>query len=450
MTVRSWQFPFLGLKQFPPTLSDFEIRYFFGLNRDERLAINTRRGELLRIAAVVHIGFIRMTGRTLDAFDRIPPTVLAFVGQQLNVTAPELSTLRALYRWETTLFEHQAWAAKQLAFRPYNDRRQRVLTTQLKREATKTVLLAELQRYAKRWLYDRKILLPSRRKLDRLVRRMWRDADREALREIQEVVPENIRAQWYAAVLNRRSSGETYLEWLQTPPGKRNESTLKAMLEKLDWLKALKVDQYDLSSIRLVRQRHHARKIRWQEPLQLRTYSEPRRSTELSCFLRITLLHATDVIVSLIEMKVLSIQRAVIDKAKQQMASVLPNSRVLLRRIRCMLEDDSLGDSELRSQLLEVVPNVSALSNSRAAYVRCLLSEPRSPVRRLLKLFLVLDFESHNANLMAAVDYLCAAYLLGHQKLPKEIAIEFAPLWHDLLLGQDRRRALRAFEAAVM
>jgi hypothetical protein len=192
-------------------------------------------------------------------------------------------------------------------------------------------------------------------------------------------VPQDIRAQWYAAVLNKRSSGETYLEWLQTPAGKRTESTLKDMLEKHEWLKALKVDQYDLSNIRLVRQRHHARKIRRREPIQLRIYSEPRRGAELACFLRITLLHATDVIVSLIEMKILSIHRAVIDKAKQQMASVLPNSRVLLRRIRCMLEDDNLGDSELRSQLLEVVPNVTALSVSRAAYVRCLLSEPRCP-----------------------------------------------------------------------
>lgn len=52
----------------------------------------TRRGELHRIAAAVHIGFIRMTGKTLDAFDRIPAPVLAFVGQQLKVGAPELGT----------------------------------------------------------------------------------------------------------------------------------------------------------------------------------------------------------------------------------------------------------------------------------------------------------------------------------------------------------------------
>jgi hypothetical protein len=51
---------------------------------------------------------------------------------------------------------------------------------------------------------------------------------------------------------------------------------------------------------------------------------------------------------------------------------------------------------------------------------------------------------------MAAVEYLRAAYLLRHQNLPKEIDIDFAPLWYDLLLGQDRRLAFRAFEAAVM
>ncbi len=152
--MHTWQYPFLGLRQFPPEVTEFEIHHFFGCNREELAAINTRRGDLHRIAAAVHMGFIKMTGRTLDAFDRIPASVLSFVGEQLNLVAPELSTLRALYRWKATLFEHQSWAAKQLGFSSYVERRQRVLLTQLRREADKAVVFPELlgpspQRYKK-------------------------------------------------------------------------------------------------------------------------------------------------------------------------------------------------------------------------------------------------------------------------------------------------------------
>jgi hypothetical protein len=78
-----------------------------------------------------------MTGRALDELNRIPAQVLTHVGEQLHIQAPELSTLRALYGRERTLLEHQVWATKTLGFSPFNNHRQRVLTTQLKRETQK-------------------------------------------------------------------------------------------------------------------------------------------------------------------------------------------------------------------------------------------------------------------------------------------------------------------------
>ena len=45
---------------------------------------------------------------TLEAFDHIPREVLAHMARQLALPAPELATLRALYRRRPTLFEHQS------------------------------------------------------------------------------------------------------------------------------------------------------------------------------------------------------------------------------------------------------------------------------------------------------------------------------------------------------
>ncbi len=57
-----------------------------------------------------------MTGTTLDALDYVPRSVLGHVGEQLEMSAPELTTLRALYRRPMTLFLHSVGLVSTPAF----------------------------------------------------------------------------------------------------------------------------------------------------------------------------------------------------------------------------------------------------------------------------------------------------------------------------------------------
>ena len=74
--VQHWRVPFLGLQAIPPELTDFEIRYFFSYTAKERAAIFSRYGDRHRLAVALQIGMLKMTGRTLDAFETVPPPVL--------------------------------------------------------------------------------------------------------------------------------------------------------------------------------------------------------------------------------------------------------------------------------------------------------------------------------------------------------------------------------------
>jgi uncharacterized protein DUF4158 len=106
-----WQLPFLGLHAFPADLTAFEIQHFFAFTPHERQAIVSRYGDHHRLAAAVHIGFLKMTGRTVDAFDTLPVPVLRQLSTDLGLQVPELTTLRALYGRGQTLLDHQAWTA---------------------------------------------------------------------------------------------------------------------------------------------------------------------------------------------------------------------------------------------------------------------------------------------------------------------------------------------------
>lgn len=89
---------YLGSRRFPREMSTFEVRRFFTLSSNDRHVLRRRFRSRSRLGAALQLGFVRMAGTTLDAFDYVPRAVLEHVGHQLGMSAPELTTLRALYR----------------------------------------------------------------------------------------------------------------------------------------------------------------------------------------------------------------------------------------------------------------------------------------------------------------------------------------------------------------
>ena len=71
----------------------------------------SRYGDALRLGAALQIGFLKMCGRPLDVIQRVPAELLKHLADRLEVPAPTIATLRALYlRRRRTLYEHQRWA----------------------------------------------------------------------------------------------------------------------------------------------------------------------------------------------------------------------------------------------------------------------------------------------------------------------------------------------------
>jgi hypothetical protein len=112
----NWQATFLGLKQIPREPTAFEIEAVFRFTPAERQVIEERRRPELKLGLALQMGFLRMSGRVLDAV-RIVPTVLRrYLGEQFHVAAPDLASLRAMYRRGKVLFENQQLACEVLGF----------------------------------------------------------------------------------------------------------------------------------------------------------------------------------------------------------------------------------------------------------------------------------------------------------------------------------------------
>jgi hypothetical protein len=65
--MQGWQTMFLGIRELPRDISDFEMKAFFTFDGAERKAINARRGDAHKPGLPIHIGCPRMSGRLLES-----------------------------------------------------------------------------------------------------------------------------------------------------------------------------------------------------------------------------------------------------------------------------------------------------------------------------------------------------------------------------------------------
>jgi hypothetical protein len=69
----SWHAIFLGRRHLPREVTAFEIEMFFQFSAEEARIIEERRRPELKWGLALQIGFLRMSGRLLDAVRMVPP-----------------------------------------------------------------------------------------------------------------------------------------------------------------------------------------------------------------------------------------------------------------------------------------------------------------------------------------------------------------------------------------
>ena len=94
--MQGWQTTFLGMRELPRDISDFEMKTFFTFDGTERQAIDARRGDAHKLGLALHIGFLRMSGRLLYAFRVVPVALWRHLSEELSIATPDVDSLRTL------------------------------------------------------------------------------------------------------------------------------------------------------------------------------------------------------------------------------------------------------------------------------------------------------------------------------------------------------------------
>jgi hypothetical protein len=179
--------------------------------------------------------------------------------------------------------------------------------------------------------------------------------------------------------------------------------------------------------------------------------TEPRRRLELVCFLRITLLHSTDVVLSMADRLIQDLHARTTQDVQEAEGRGARSVRQSLPAMHRVLSDPTIPDGRLRQALLALMPAAHMFFPSRAAAIRGPLSEQARHVRPLVKLLVGLAFEGEaHTPLLTALSRLRGLYARRARQLPDDIDASVAPRRAELIGGVDRQRALQAFEAATL
>jgi len=411
-----------------------------------------RRNDCQRLGLAMHVGFLRMTGRSLDAFEQIPRALLRHLSKQLDIATPDLASVRALYGRRRTLYEHQEWAIRKLGLKTFTSQRAGALLRRVREEAEQIIAPNDLLQFSRCWLYDNAILIPAERRLQDTCRRAQREAEHALLSTIDSLIPETKRQQWMSALGKPRASeGISCMEWLQQPPKRRSQRGLSEVVEKIGYLTSLGAADFALVGIRLERQQAYASRMRRRRPSRFSKLSEPGRSIELVCWVRVVLMQLMDVALALSGMQISTVERIARDNVHEEDAKLTMVLRTYIVDASAVGLDDALSDKDARERMLQILAPGQSPLGSQAARVRQQLSSNARRTRPLLRTILKLPLQHEPAEPVGkAMALMRTLYESNAKTLPNDADTSFAPPWTNVLDGKDRAKALRGFEAALL
>jgi TnpA family transposase len=450
--MNDWQSTYLGRRALPRDLSGFEIEAFFTYSEPERRLIDDeRRSPSLKLALALQVGFLRMTGRLLEALRVVPPALWRHLGTQFGIEAPELASLRTMYRRRRTLFEHQDLACAVLDFHSVTEAQRRALVRAINAELSRTGDRQRLLQFAQRWLYDRKQIIPRERELRAYIAKALRQHEAALVGEIVESIDLALLAQWKDTITRPREDGTTVQSWLWAPPAKHSSRQIDQVLERIELLTSMKVDQH-LAELPESIVRRYARRLANRAPAVAARIAEPTRTIEVACFLRYSLMMSTDHLLWMVRRRVADLWRKAAEKADAQRVNYERLYRELLGGLSTLASDGTLSAAELQQKLNTLlVAHCAYRGPNRAQIIRDQMMEEVRPVRSLLKALTQQPWKATAEHpLLPSLQQLNALYEHGEHTLPVGTDLSLGRVWRKCLQDDDREKAFAAAEVGTL
>ena len=323
----------------------------------------------------------------------------------------------------------------------------RVLRADLSRTDDRERLLS----FARRWLYDHRLIIVHERRLRMMIAAARRQHEAELARRIALSIPPSLLARWRAALVEPHDSGASLQTWLWAPPAKHSIRQIEQMIERVERLYSLRVHDH-LADFPDDLLRRHARRLAGRPPSAGALIREPVRGIETACFLRYSLLTVTGRLLMMVRRRIADLWRRAATGADGTRGDWASLYQELLSSLATIMADRGASAEQIRGQLQALLSaQLSRRPATRAQVVRERLIDGVRPARALLAALVRLPWQASGAHpVLNALHILHDLYAHEQRSLPAGVSVPFGRVWHEALTGLDRERAFAAFEVATL
>ena len=260
----------------------------------------------------------------------------------------------------------------------------RALVRVLRHELSRTDDRERLLGFARRWLYEHRLLIVHERLLRSMIAAARRQHEAQLAQQIDQTVEPSLMMRWRTALTAPHGAGASLQTWLWAPPAKHSSRQIEEMIERIESLYELSVHERmgDFPDDLL---RRHARRLAGRPPSAGALIQEPARSVETACFLRYCLLLATDRLLMMVRRQVADLWRRAATGALASHSDWAALYQDLIAELGRILADPAAGDGQIREHLHSLLTeHRTRRPASRAELIRGRLIDGVRPVRSLL------------------------------------------------------------------
>lgn len=228
------------LAQFPPAITPDDLHAYFTLGNADHTFVHTHRGAANRLGVALQLGTLRYLGYWPDDVTQVPPTVVAYVAQQIDVPP---ASLTAYGQRAHTRTDHQYHIARYLGFRSSDMFDVATLTAWLVERALEHDRPRLLFHLALDKLLQERLVRPGLSVVERLVATARDRAQAETFQRLDPLLTPVVQTRLDLLLVPDTQTGRTPLAWLRQGA---TANTARAILEQLDKLRYVR--QWDIES----------------------------------------------------------------------------------------------------------------------------------------------------------------------------------------------------------
>ena len=346
------------------------LRRYFVLRREDERLIRQARGPHNKLGLAHQLGWLRWLGRqpSLEEARACPTTITMYLGDQLNIRPDQFKT----YPHDRDTWDnHRGLVRRHLGWRECGEVERQRLLIWLIEQAKEHDKPRGLLQDAVAFLRRESIVRPGLTTLERLIAQARTEAQGQIERDIhQRLLRPQLRE--LDALIATTGVGEpSRLTILLAPPPNATATSLNGILTKIQSLRAIGVEELDLSGLNPNRRKVLAREAERLTAFELRRLPPARRYTLLACAVWELLRRLNDeAVITHGQLLREMLQRSAGRRNKEllQKRSTINQAFKLLASIGEKLNDPTIADADLRRQ---IVPGLITQNNLETLLKDC-------------------------------------------------------------------------------